>query len=49
MMATYLEAYLRKAQHEIDYTGWFHARFSFLVDLYEHHLSTSVDADGDDA
>lgn len=27
----------RKAQQEMDYIRECHAKFSFLVDLYEHH------------
>lgn len=48
MMVSYLGFDTGKAQHEIDDTRGCHARFSFMVDLYEHHLTVTVDADGDD-
>lgn len=37
IMVTYLGVDPRKSQHELDDTKGCHARFSFLVDLYEHH------------
>lgn len=48
MMMTYLGDDSGKSQHEINNTRWCHARFSFLVKLYEDHLTTIVDALGDD-
>lgn len=49
MMVRYLGTNPGKAQHEIYDTKGFHARFSFLVDLYENHSTAYVDVDGDDA
>lgn len=49
MMVTYFRTDPRKAPHEIDDTGGYHAMFSFLVDLYEHQLATFVDVDDGDA
>lgn len=48
-MVTYLGADRGKAQQELDDTRWCHARFSFLIDLHEHHLDASVEADGGDS
>lgn len=47
-VVTYLRADLRKTQYEIGGTIECHIKLSFLVDLYEHHLTRVVDVDGDD-
>lgn len=47
MMVTYLRDDMDKYQHEIDNTRGCHARFSFLVKVYEDHLDAAVDAVSD--
>lgn len=49
MMVTYLVVDPGKTQHEIYDTRGCHVRFSFLMDLYEHHLTAFVDVYGDNA
>lgn len=49
MMMTYLGTDFGKAQHNIYDIIVCHARFPFLVDLYEHHMNAFVVANGDDA
>lgn len=47
MMMTYLRANLGKARRELNDTSEWHARFSFFIDLYEHHPVATVDVKGD--